>query len=41
MFLVFSAGWRLWLYVTVFSLSRLRVAAGVWMFLVACGLIWI
>lgn len=41
-FLVFSAGWRLWLYVTVFSLSRLRVAAGVWMFLVACcGLLWI
>lgn len=40
-FLVISAGWRLWLYVTVFSLTRLRVAAGVWMFLVACGLIWI
>jgi len=40
-FLVVSAGWRLWLYVTVFSLSRLRVAAGVWMLLVACGLIWI
>jgi hypothetical protein len=40
-FLVASAGWRLWLYVSVFSLSRLRVAAGVWMYLVACGLIWI
>ena len=40
-FLVVSAGWRLWLYVTVFSLSRLRLAAGVWMFLVTCGLVWI
>ena len=39
--LVISAGWRLRLYVAVFSLSRLRLAAGVWMFLVACGLIWI
>lgn len=40
-FLVVSAGWRLWLYVGVFSLSRLRLAAGAWMFLVACGLVWI
>ena len=40
-FLVVSAGWRLWLYVSVFSLSRFRVAAGVWMFLVAGGLVWI
>jgi len=40
-FLVASAGWRLWLYVGVFSLSRLRLAAGVWMALVACGLVWI
>ncbi|HNX36432.1 MAG TPA: DUF4173 domain-containing protein [Kiritimatiellia bacterium] len=40
-FLVASAGWRLGLYVSVFSLSRLRLAAGVWMFLVACGLVWI
>lgn len=40
-FLVVSAGWRLWLYVGVFSLSRLRLAAGVWMALVACGLVWI
>ncbi len=40
-FLVVSAAWRLWLYVTIFSLTRLRVAAGVWMILVACGLIWI
>lgn len=38
-FLVISAGWRLWLYVTVYSLSCLRLAAGVWMALVACGLI--
>ena len=40
-FLVVSAGWRLWLYVSVFSLSRFRVAAGVWMLLVAGGLVWI
>jgi hypothetical protein len=41
LFLVVSAGWRLRLYVAVFSLSRLRLAAGVWMLLVACGLLWI
>lgn len=41
LFLVASAGWRLWLYVGVYSLSRLRLAAGVWMLLVACGLVWI
>lgn len=39
--LVVSAGWRLGLYVAVYSLTRLRLAAGVWMVLVACGLIWI
>ncbi|MDR2849656.1 MAG: DUF4173 domain-containing protein, partial [Verrucomicrobiota bacterium] len=39
--LVFSAGWRLKLYVAVFSLTRWRLAAGVWMALVACGLLWI
>lgn len=39
--LVVSAGWRLWLYVSVYSLSRLRLAAGVWMLLVMCGLVWI
>ena len=39
--LVVSAGWRLWLYVSVYSLSRLRLAAGVWMVLVMCGLVWI
>ena len=37
--LVVSAGWRLWMYVSVYSLSRLRLAAGLWMVLVACGLI--
>ncbi len=41
LFLVASAGWRLWLYVGVYSLSKLRLAAGVWMLLVACGLVWI
>ncbi|MCF7668260.1 MAG: DUF4173 domain-containing protein [Verrucomicrobia bacterium] len=40
-FLTASAGWRLNLYVEVFSLTRLRVAAGIWMLLVAFGLIWI
>lgn len=40
-FLVVSAGWRLWLYVNAYSLTRLRVAAGIWMLLVACGLVWI
>ena len=39
--LVVSAGWRLWLYVSVYSLSRLRLAAGVWMVLVMVGLVWI
>jgi hypothetical protein len=39
--LVVSAAWRLWLYVGAYSLTRLRVAAGIWMFLVACGLVWI
>lgn len=38
-FLTVSAGWRLWLYVEVFSLTRLRVAAGLWMVLVAFGLV--
>jgi hypothetical protein len=40
-FLMVSAAWRLWLYVNAYSLTRLRLAAGVWMVLVACGLIWI
>jgi len=37
-FLVISAAWRLHLYVDVFSLTRWRIAAGVWMLLVAIGL---
>jgi len=40
-FLVVSAAWRLHLYIEVYSLTRLRVAAGIWMFLVVMGLGWI
>lgn len=40
-FLTFSAAWRLHLYTNVYSLTRLRVAAGIWMLLVALGLAWI
>jgi MFS family permease len=40
-FLTFTAAWRLHLYTEVYSLTRLRVAAGIWMFLVASGLAWI
>jgi len=40
-FLVVSAAWRLRLYVEAYSLTRLRVAAAIWMLLVACGLAWI
>ncbi len=40
-FLVASAAWRLWLYVDAFSLTRWRLAAAIWMSLVAMGLIWI
>jgi len=40
-FLTVTAAWRLDLYVGVYSLTRLRVAAGVWMLLVAAGLVWI
>ncbi len=36
-----SSLWRLQLYVGVYSLTRLRVNAGIWMLLVALGLIWI
>jgi hypothetical protein len=39
--LVVSSAWRLWLYVGAYSLTRWRVAAAVWMFLVALGLVWI
>jgi hypothetical protein len=40
-FLTVTAAWRLDLYVGEYSLTRLRVAAGVWMLLVAAGLVWI
>lgn len=36
-----SAAWRLNLYVDVYSLTRLRFAAAVWMLLVGLGLVWI
>lgn len=36
-----SAVWRLWMYVDVFGLTRLRVAAAIWMLLVTLGLIYI
>ncbi len=39
--LTLSAAWRLNLYVSVYSLTRLRFAAAVWMLLVALGLVWI
>lgn len=37
--LLFSAGWRLYLYVGAFSLTRWRCAAAVWMIVVAFGFI--
>ena len=40
-FLAFAAVWRLNLYVQVYSLTLWRVAAGIWMFLVMAGLLWI
>ena len=40
-FLVVSAAWRLRLYIDAYALTRWRIAAGVWMFLVVCGLLWI
>jgi hypothetical protein len=39
--LTVAAVWRLDLYVSIYSLSRLRLAAGIWMALVAAGLLWI
>jgi hypothetical protein len=38
-FLVVSAIWRTWLYVETYSLTHLRVAALIWMALVALGLV--
>ena len=40
-FLTVSAGWRLGIYIDIYSLTRLRLAATIWMGLVACGLVWI
>jgi hypothetical protein len=40
-FLTVTAAWRLDLYVGAYSLTRMRLAAGVWMLLVAAGLVWI
>jgi len=40
-FLTFTAAWRLHIYTNIYSLTRLRLAAGIWMFLVALGLVWI
>jgi len=40
-FLTVTAAWRLDLYVDAYSLTRLRLAAGIWMALVAAGLAWI
>lgn len=39
--LVMSSIWRMVLYVEVYSLTYLRVAAFIWMGLIACGLAWI
>jgi hypothetical protein len=39
--LVCSAAWRLGMYIEAFGLTRLRIAAGIWMLLVAIGLAWI
>ncbi|MGD8451470.1 MAG: DUF4173 domain-containing protein [Phycisphaerae bacterium] len=41
LFLVICAVWRLKLYVEVYSLTRWRVAAAIWMLLVLAGLVWI
>ncbi|MBN2451140.1 MAG: DUF4173 domain-containing protein [Lentisphaeria bacterium] len=40
-FLTLSAAFRLYLYVGAYSLTRLRLAAGLWMFLVGLGLVFI
>ncbi len=40
-FLIVSAARRLCLYIEVYTLTRWRIAAAVWMLLVACGLVWI
>ncbi len=40
-FLLVSTIWRLWLYVDAYSLTRLRVAAMIWITLVGLGFFWI
>ncbi len=40
-FLTLSSMWRLHLYIEVYGLTRWRIAALIWMFLVATGLLWI
>jgi len=40
-FLTVSAVWRLRLYVEIYSLTRWRIAAAIWMLLVLAGLVWI
>lgn len=41
LFLLFSTIWRIWLYVDVYSLTRLRISAAIWVLLVALGFCWI
>jgi len=40
-FLVISAGWRLRLYIEVYTMTRWRIAAAIWMLLIVAGLLWI
>ena len=40
-FLTVSSMWRLHLYIEAYGLTRWRIAALIWMFLVATGLLWI
>lgn len=40
-FLAATAAWRLHLYVEVYTLSRMRIAAAIWLLLVALGLVWL
>ena len=40
-FLVISAAWRLRLYIEVYTMTRWRIAAAIWMLLIVAGLLWI
>jgi hypothetical protein len=40
-FLTITSAWRLHIYTEIYGLTRLRVAASIWMLLVAAGLAWI